>query len=664
MDPLPATLGEFRITAVLGQGGSGVVYDATWGPRRVALKVVHPSLVGTGKERAQYVAEAQRLQQLAHPSVVKVFAVGELPDGRPFLAMERLEGETLARVLERGPLPMPLALTLFTDLCGAVSALHEQGLVHRDLKPENVFVVSGQHAVLLDFGIAKELASPPSTTTQEGHVRGTPAYMAPERFFGQPAGVATDIYELALVLYTTLAGRLPWAQLADPEARLAPEPLTAHARVPEALDVEVRRALSTRAQNRPPSARALLAAVLAAASGSAAAAEPMVTGQLRPAAEPPRPASERAPTPEQQTPLAWAPTLAAARRARSSRRGWLVAGLSVALLGGGGLAWLELRPGDTPAAKPQAEHEPPKIIAPPPLANDPWGEKKTATSAIPLVEPRLSVETYRAEIAAAIARLPADTHFVLTAEIGELHAQPQLDNLLDRIAKKPQVKMLAGTLPQCVRELVADAEWIAYGAPSMHEEWRGTLVLRGRWLRKDVDACFGATGKPVELGDHATLYRVGDSGWLDFIDDHTVYVTLRSDLGAEAIHAAVRHGAGPPQHARDLLARLPADRSISLVLDGHTQDDLSDVLSLPKGSDLLGWLRAEPAGVTLDLAADPHDVLAAKLAVAKLRPQLTSAFGDTPPNAVGKLDITSNGTVIHLRGNLSALMITVVSSML
>src|SRR5690348_14473918 len=182
-----------------------------------------------------------------HPSVVKVLAVGTLPDGRPYLAMERLDGETLASVIARGALALDRALDMFGELASAVGALHEQGLVHRDLKPENVFIVAGRHAVLLDFGIAKDLAAPASTTTQEGNVRGTPAYMAPERFFGQPAGLATDVYELALVLYVMLAGRLPWDEIADPEARLQPRPLTDLAEVPEALDIEIRRALSTRA---------------------------------------------------------------------------------------------------------------------------------------------------------------------------------------------------------------------------------------------------------------------------------------------------------------------------------------------------------------------------------------------------------------------------------
>ncbi|MEO6776908.1 MAG: serine/threonine-protein kinase, partial [Kofleriaceae bacterium] len=299
-------MGEFGIHAELGRGGSGVVYDASWGPRRVALKVLHAELLGTGKERAQFLAEAQRLQQIGHPAVVKVLAVGTLPDGRPYLAMERLEGETLAASIARGPLPLDRAIALFGELCGAVGALHDQGLVHRDLKPENVFVTAaaggGSHVVLLDFGIAKDLAAPASTTTQEGHVRGTPAYMAPERFFGQPAGLATDVYELALVLYAMLAGRLPWLDAADPEARLSPLPLTGLVPVPEALDIEIRRALSTRAQNRPASASALLAEVIAAI-GAQGEPAPGETARMR--SDGPNSPAGGARFGEQPTPLAW-----------------------------------------------------------------------------------------------------------------------------------------------------------------------------------------------------------------------------------------------------------------------------------------------------------------------------------------------------------------------
>ncbi|MCW5808585.1 MAG: serine/threonine protein kinase, partial [Deltaproteobacteria bacterium] len=247
-------LGEFRVVATLGAGGSGIVYDAVRDGQRVALKVLRPELVEEPRERKQFLAEAERLRSVAHPSVVKVLAAGELPDGRPYLAMERLEGETLARMLARGPLAAPLALALFEELAAATAAIHAQGLVHRDIKPENVLVVGGRRAVLLDFGIAREVDAPRSTTTRAGNVRGTPAYMAPERFYGHPATIASDVYELAVTLYAMLAGRLPWSDVANPEARLTPAPLTD---VPRELDGEIRCALSTRAERRPASAAEL-----------------------------------------------------------------------------------------------------------------------------------------------------------------------------------------------------------------------------------------------------------------------------------------------------------------------------------------------------------------------------------------------------------------------
>jgi serine/threonine protein kinase len=675
MDPPPPTLGEFRIRAVLGQGGSGIVYDASWGPRRVALKVLHPSLVGTGKERAQYVTEAQRLQQLTHPSVVKVFAVGELPDGRPYLAMERLEGETLAAVLAHGALTLPAALAMFEDLCGAVGALHERGLVHRDLKPENVFVVDGKHAVLLDFGIAKDLTAPPSTTTQEGSVRGTPAYMAPERFFGQPAGLATDVYELALVLYAMLAGRLPWDDLADPEARLAPRPLTELAPVPEALDVAIRRALSTRAQNRPASAAALLAGVREAASAFALASEPAVTAKLGEVAGPPRAASDRAPTPEQPTPLAWAPTVAVKRTASSGwRRKWWLAGAFALVAVGAGITYVKWHPASEPSGPAREVRTvtptPSDVLAvsPVPADKDPWNgalaPPPPEPEALPLVEPPKPVETYRAEAAAAAARLPADTRLVFTAEVGELRAQREIADMLDKGAKDPRVALLFALMPSCVRAIASESEWIVLGAPSLRTAAeQATVVLRGRWRRADVERCFADTEKHV-TADHHTMFRTGDEGWVDLLDEHMVYVALAPNLDAETLHARLRHGPGPRHHARALFAGLPVDRTIGLALDGAANDDLSEGLALPRGSDVFGWVRVDKSGVTLDVAADPHERTSAELAASKLAPRINGVFGKGRTDAVGKLEVTSDNTVVHVRGSVTVLMLSVIASRL
>src|SRR5688572_9164617 len=379
---LTGQLGDFAVSGVLGSGGSGVVLDARWGHREVALKVLHPTLIATERERTQFFEEARRLQDISHPGVVKVLASGELPDGRPYLAMEKLAGPTLAARLAAGALPLPRALALFDQLAGAVQALHDRGLVHRDLKPENVVLVEDgatAHAVLLDFGIAKQLAAPASTTTQDGGVRGTPAYMAPERFFGQPATIATDVYELAVTLYAMLAGNLPWADCGDPEVRLNPASLGDA--VPEAVDVEIRRALSTRAQNRPGSARELAAAVFAAAGMPAPSAARTTTQvPLDLASRPPawfeksaatrtRDSSENKGT----TPLAWAPTARQAVHtdAPGRRVPWWPFAAGAVVIAAAVIGWIALRDPDDPAA-PTAQ---PAATVPAPTAaaaDDPW----------------------------------------------------------------------------------------------------------------------------------------------------------------------------------------------------------------------------------------------------------------------------------------------------
>ena len=657
---------------MLGEGGSGVVYDATWGPRRVALKVLHDRLVGTGKERAQFLTEARRLQQIMHPAVVKVLAVGQLPDGRPYLAMERLEGETLASVIARGALTLARALEMFADLASAVAALHEQGLVHRDLKPENVFVVADRHAVLLDFGIAKDLDAPASTTTQEGNVRGTPAYMAPERFFGSAAGIATDVYELALVLYVMLAGRPPWDEIADPEARLQPRSLCELAAVPEALDVEIRRALSTRAQNRPPSASSLLDAVRAAASADATEPTAAETARLRSGAQPavaPGAAPERAPrtATEQKTPLAWAPTEAAPKTSTTPRRRWPLIAAAIAAIAGVAFALsFAMKSSPTREATHAATRDAGAIALVPGDAhadkNDPWAEHTPEpTKAFSLVEDKQSVEHYRAEAAAAVMRLANDTRLVFSVQLGELRDQSATKDFLDKVTSHPKVAAMGLLLPPCVKGIASDAEWFVFGAPGLEKSEEGTLILRGRWRRSDVEACFADTVKTYVTTDGAKLFRIGDNGWLDFIDDHTAFVTLDTKLEAEALHKLVKKGAGPVTRVKKTFAALPAARSIAVVADGSSGDDWS-MLSLPKGSDIYGWIRVEPAGVVMDLAADPHTEAAATAAQKRIQPQIEDLFQNQNRDSVGHLEVVRQQTAVHIRGNLTSLMLGIVTA--
>ena len=269
---LPSQLGAFAITGILGEGGSAVVYAARHQGEDVALKVPREREL-TPREQERFLEEAKMLERVRHRSVVEVLGSGRLPDGQPYLLMRRYEGETVAdHLATRGALPVDRAVGLFLDLAAAIEALHDAGLLHRDLKPENVLLVDGGRSLkLLDFGIAKEIDAPASTTTQAGIARGTPATMAPERFFGAPASKSTDVYELAVVLYAMLVGRLPWPDVTNVQARLNPlSPLEAGAPVSESLSNAVMQALSTRPERRPAGVAELVAAVRAGATADMA----------------------------------------------------------------------------------------------------------------------------------------------------------------------------------------------------------------------------------------------------------------------------------------------------------------------------------------------------------------------------------------------------------
>lgn len=253
---------HFETLRVLGEGGSGIVYEArSVAGERVALKVLRAELAPSQREVRRFLDEAERMQRVTHPGLVRLLEAGVLPDGRPYLAMPFLDGETLSERIARGPVPPRVAITWAKELASAVEALHRAGMIHRDIKPENVLLVgendADAHAVLLDFGIARDVDDDPTTTTVEGRVRGTPAYMAPERFFGAPANVASDVYELAVLSYAMLVGRLPWGSEKDVTARLNPtSPRDAGADVSPEIALVLLRALSTRPEKRPESAAA------------------------------------------------------------------------------------------------------------------------------------------------------------------------------------------------------------------------------------------------------------------------------------------------------------------------------------------------------------------------------------------------------------------------
>jgi tetratricopeptide (TPR) repeat protein len=275
---LPATtVGEFSILGVIGEGGTAIVYEARRNEIELALKVLRVENQLTDAECRRFLAEADQLAKVSHPGVIEVFDAGVLPDGRPFLALPLLRGETLAVRLARERLEPREALALFYAAVDAVAALHDVGLLHRDIKPDNLFL-ERDRLILLDFGIARDSAASPSTSTQQGLIRGTPAYMAPERFFGGGASIASEVYELAVTLHVLLVGELPWTDATNLDQRLNPRISPALA---PGLATTLREALSVRLEERPRSARALADAVHAQTERGPAVSHPELAAAPR-----------------------------------------------------------------------------------------------------------------------------------------------------------------------------------------------------------------------------------------------------------------------------------------------------------------------------------------------------------------------------------------------
>jgi WD40 repeat protein len=213
---LPGHIGHYRILRRLGEGGMGAVYEAEQDNprRRVALKVIRPDLVAPPLLK-RFAKEAQILGRLHHPGIASVYEAGLAEGGRPFFALELIDGLPLDAYARLHSLTAAARLELLVWVCDAVQHAHEHGVIHRDLKPGNILVDEAGQPKVLDFGVAHATDADLQTTTgrtESGQLLGTLSYMSPEQVAGDPAALdqRSDVYTLGVILFELLAGRLPY----------------------------------------------------------------------------------------------------------------------------------------------------------------------------------------------------------------------------------------------------------------------------------------------------------------------------------------------------------------------------------------------------------------------------------------------------------------------
>jgi serine/threonine protein kinase/Flp pilus assembly protein TadD len=275
--PINTRLGPYEVLALLGSGGMGEVYRArdTRLERNVAIKVLPERFANDPVALARFQREAKAVAALSHPNIVALYDLGN-EQGRTFVVMELLEGQTLGNRLKQAHLDWRSAVEIGTAIADGLTAAHARGIIHRDIKPENIFLTAGGGVKVLDFGLVR-LESPVASgaplgatvalETQPGVMMGTVTYMSPEQVRGQPADARSDVFSFGCVLYETLTGRRAFDGETSADVMSAilhgtPPVLSESGRErPAGLDRIIARCLEKEAARRFPSGRELHAAL-------------------------------------------------------------------------------------------------------------------------------------------------------------------------------------------------------------------------------------------------------------------------------------------------------------------------------------------------------------------------------------------------------------------
>ena len=389
--------GKYEIGELLGEGGMGAVYEAhdTVKGRVVALKILASHLSNEDAFRERFRRESHTAARLQEPHVIPIHDWGEI-DGALYIDMRLVRGEDLRTLLKRGPLDPSRAVAITSQIASALEAAHAEGLVHRDVKPENIIITPADFAYLVDFGIAE--ADGDTRLTATGSAIGSFAYMAPERFTGQPATPAADIYALACVLHETLTGTAPYPGnslqhvIADHVSKPPPRPSAVNSAVPCAFDEVIARAMAKEPDDRYGSAGAFGRAAQRALQPPRDVSDPNATMSAHPVPPPTRVRTYPPPSESQ----AWEASLLNRQQGPGEKRqAWLIpslfaaaltaivvaVGITALLIQGQrndpvedtGTAAVELPAGQVPSVVATAAPEPPRVA--PAMATLPPGAR-------------------------------------------------------------------------------------------------------------------------------------------------------------------------------------------------------------------------------------------------------------------------------------------------
>jgi predicted Ser/Thr protein kinase len=397
--------GKYNIVSLLGKGGMGEVYEAydTDKNRTVALKILADGFSNDATFRKRFQRESHAAAVLQEPHVIPIHDWGEI-DGRLYIDMRLVHGQTLDELISKGPLDPSRAVAIIGQIAAALDAAHAEGLLHRDIKPHNIIVTDADFAYLVDFGIAEARGDTRLTTA--GTPIGTISYMAPERFTEQEATPAVDVYALACVLYESLTGDSPFsrdslenmvaAHLASPP----PRPSVTNARVPATFDAVIARGMAKDPDDRYGTAGGLVRAAQRAADGG------RHTLALPPGAVPAGP---------QEVPAA---------PGNRRGRGWLlptvVAVATALILGGVGVVIGLLTQQDRGAAPP-----PPPVTGSEQTSPTPTVDEDALFRGFVLQQPSVEVRAEAALSAAVTGYLPFETEvFIVCTTIGDVVEGP------------------------------------------------------------------------------------------------------------------------------------------------------------------------------------------------------------------------------------------------